>query len=323
MAVVTSYLKTYFLVCVILVASITAAVDAAASHHLRQRRKAEVDDHVYCRLGRVDVEWPEEVEPVVENENEHKPGFICWTDDDVVLDIRVSLPVQAKELDLVDGHYVLITKVVTLVEDATLFLTPESEIVLYEPNANRRDLQQRQLAPKEGTSLVLVLRVTYRGTAPSLTSSQLAGRIFGLGSNAEANNLVSQTSACSFGKLTLVPGSGHSAINNGVVEINIATQVTGDNTARSLENLVQTAATSLLGSLSSYQHIMMIFPNHPEILSSGRTFLAYGYLGGSRTVFSDQWAGRLTAVLHEFGHNWNLNHSGKGTDTYGDMSGCK
>jgi hypothetical protein len=168
----------------------------------------------------------------------------------------------------------------------------------------------------------LVARVTYLGTAPVVTASQLAGRVFGLGPSAEANNLASQAYACSFGRLTLEAGTGAGVVN-GVLEVSISTPVSGDASARSLENLVQTAVAGLLGSTSAYEHVVMVYPSHPDIQSSGRSFLAYGYVGGSRTVFTDEWAGRLTALLHEIGHNWNLNHSGKGSDRYGDMSGCK
>jgi hypothetical protein len=302
-----------------------AAVEPdATAHHLRSGGRSveaasEGFGDVLCRVVRVDVEWnPDEGEesggvPALDR-MDGGPKFVCWTDDDTVLDLKPSLPVQGAELELVDGRDVLLTRVVVASPD--LFLTPESGVVPYdrgndEEGSGRR---QRHLAPRSGTSQVLVVRVTYRGTAPTLTASQLAGRVFGIGPDAEPNNLASQTAACSFGKLALEPGTGNAAIANGVVDVSVAQQVTGDSSARSLENLVQAALNNVLGSTSAYEHVMMVFPSHADILSSGGSFVAYGYVGGSRTVYTDQWAGRLSAQLHEVGHNWLLNHSGKGSD---------
>jgi Gametolysin peptidase M11 len=50
-------------------------------------------------------------------------------------------------------------------------------------------------------------------------------------------------------------------------------------------------------------------------------FPAYGYLKGYLTVFNNNWAGSLSAIAHEFGHNKNLHHSGRGVLSYGDTSG--
>ena len=296
-------------------------MDATGSSHVRRRRQNQ--DLVRCHIFLVDVELPELIAAVEERDADDGMGLVCWTDNDQVWDVQASTLTQVQFLQGLDGAYVTVShaSVTTDVGGAALRLTPESEIVMVDDNDDATG--RRHLAPSQGTSLVLVLRVTYRGTGPTLTSSQLAGRVFGLGSSAESVNLASQTRACSFGKLKLVAASGHDRLSDGVLSVDISQQVTGDNSARSLENLVVAEAVRVLGwDLSRYQHVMLVFPSHADIVYGGRSFLAYGYVGASRTVFNNEWAGRLSAVAHEFGHNYKLSHSGKGKDNYGDMSGC-
>jgi hypothetical protein len=51
--------------------------------------------------------------------------------------------------------------------------------------------------------------------------------------------------------------------------------------------------------------------------------LAYAFLRGYLSVFSDQWGGRISALAHEIGHNMNLHHAGTSRDRveYGDETG--
>jgi hypothetical protein len=62
-------------------------------------------------------------------------------------------------------------------------------------------------------------------------------------------------------------------------------------------------------------------PDLQGLKYGGGSYLAYGYVGGTVTVFKDLWAGRVSALIHEVGHNMMLNHAGLGNEEYGDMTG--
>ena len=44
-------------------------------------------------------------------------------------------------------------------------------------------------------------------------------------------------------------------------------------------------------------------------------------MNGYQTVYHDQFAGRISALAHEMGHNFNLAHAGANGNPYGDTSG--
>lgn len=252
-----------------------------------------------CEVWFLDIDY---------SEQESEQAMVCVDANDMSYDIELP-PEIVQHLDE-QGSSVTITD--ALVDESTIYLTDSSVVDIH-----RR--RQRRLAQKQGTSRLLVLRITYIGTQPTLSSIQLAGRIFGTGSAAESVNVVDQYRRCSFGKLNIVPASGHNRIKNGIMEIDIDQAVSSSNTVRTLENAAADQATKILGNLpSQYEHVLMVMPTHKTISLSGSNYLAYAYLNGYRSVFNDAWAGRISATQHELGHNLNIGHSGQGKATYGD-----
>ena len=43
-------------------------------------------------------------------------------------------------------------------------------------------------------------------------------------------------------------------------------------------------------------------------------------MNGYKSVYNDIACGQVSTQIHEVGHNLNLNHSGKGSEEYGDKS---
>ena len=51
-------------------------------------------------------------------------------------------------------------------------------------------------------------------------------------------------------------------------------------------------------------------------------WIAYAYINDNLSVYNHDWCGRVSAQMHEIGHNYNLDHSGTVTgNEYGDRSG--
>jgi len=292
---------------------------------------------VLCRIIRVDVDYgqgpAEEAyippgDATLDDDYSDDNSYVCLGDtpDGVDLAYGIVLPPDIlQELEKSTSppsspRLLIISRAFVDHRSTTIRIASDAEISVVESAGSSNWGFQRRLAKKTGTSRVLVLRVTYRGTSPVITGTQLAGRIFGLGSAAESVNLSSQLWACSFGKLNLVPAENSDRIQDGVTEISITEKVDGDFSVRQLENLVVDKANRIFGGLSTqFDHVVLVLPK--GFVYGGRAYLAYGYLGGARTVFEDEWAGRISALAHEVGHNFNLGHAGKGSMPYGDLVG--
>jgi len=224
-----------------------------------------------------------------------------------------------------------------------------------------QDQQHRQLAApafhSTGINRVLVVRVSYLQYEPNVTTSQLKAKVFGLGPDAATNNHTSTTrinlrrqiKACSFRKLRLWPAKrippakrsrDSSEIVHGVTEMHITKPLpqqqqqqqqissgssnTHDNSVRVLESAVMQVLQNWYGTeyVSNLQHILLVFPNAPGVIVfHGRNYIAYAVLRGQLSVYNNHWSLSLSALAHELGHNWNLNHAGEGTLLYDDTTG--
>lgn len=294
-------------------------------------RGLETQSAVLCRIMRIDVQYmPTDTadetddgagsndEPAVPDES-----YVCVTDtDDGATDMSFAIDLDddiLKQLDLQEDStsWVSISSAVIDYANAAISILPDAQVTAVQGMASRR----RKLAPSIGTSTVLVLRVTYRGTEPSLSAAELASSVFGLGQQAADVSLASQMEACSFGKLVMEPAEG-AFIVNGVAEISITERVSGQNSVRALENLVVDKANRQFGTLSAqYEHVVLVMPDDNSLVYGGNGFLAYAFLRGYVSVFHDLWAGRISALAHEVGHNLNLHHAGHNGLEYGDESG--
>jgi hypothetical protein len=198
----------------------------------------------------------------------------------------------------------------TLTEDDSI-IASESSIVEFS-DLPFRPSNRRKLARSRGTSSVLLVRVTATDGSVSLNANTMSDRVFGSSGTAR-----STFSDCSFGKLQLEPAKGPSVVD-GVVELLVDMNIQGK-TIGSLENTLSTALTNEIGSVSHFDHVAFCVPAGTVL--SGSNWLAYAYVGNQRSVFNNEQCGYLSTIVHEFGHNMGLGHSGEGSLSYGDQSG--
>jgi hypothetical protein len=79
---------------------------------------------------------------------------------------------------------------------------------------------RRRLAPKSGTPKTLTVRVIANGNAqPENSKSQLQGRVFGVGGDAEGNTVFTQYKKCSFGAQDIQPATSGRGVQSGVVDV--------------------------------------------------------------------------------------------------------
>jgi hypothetical protein len=151
-------------------------------------------------------------------------------------------------------------------------------------------IHSRRLAiKKNGTSTVLVLRVSAADHQASLSAKDLSNRIFG--TDGDKVNLVSMYDACSVGKLKFVPASGANIVN-GVGEIFLPQNVGGMNSV-DVDNLVVAAGNAKYGELSkNYDHVMFCLPP-----GTTGTWLAYAYLNWYQSTYNDLWCGYPSAQV--------------------------
>jgi hypothetical protein len=287
---------------------------------------AATGDGILCRIRPLDVEFSS----VTTNATVVEDPMVCLTDDTVggipqtyLLDLgpTVVLPpaqalvrFQGVRIDAAQARLVDATA-----GDPTWQVVPEDDDEVEDAGHGRRKLAAT--TPR----LVLVVRVTYRGVSPTLSATTLRGRVFGQGPEWVEHSLQSQLQACSQGLYSLKAAPQHSNMaQEGMLEISIDEAVTGGNSVLVLENLVLSRATQLLRSpfMKGLAHVLVVMPQHADIQFYGNpNYLAYGYIGGSVTVYRNYWAGTLSALAHEIGHNLRLSHSGANSDVYADMSG--
>ena len=250
--------------------------------------------------------------------DDHEEDFVCLTKNDKAY--HTNLPTAVlKKLEKRRDPVVISSAVID--EQSGRLSVTSPDFTITPMNHHIGDTYNRNMAQTQGTSTALVLRVSYQGTGPTLSRNVLAGRIFGLGSRPVDVNLASQLFDCSFGKLQVIPAVGDNIID-GILEVAVNEAISGDNTVRLLENLAVEKAAKILGVTLShaYDHVLVVLPD-VGLKYGGRGFLAYAYLNGSRSVFHDVWAGSVSALVHEIGHNLNLRHAGSGDKVYGDVTG--
>ena len=188
-------------------------------------------------------------------------------------------------------------------------------------NGNRPN-RDRRLAVT-GTKSVLVVRVIASDASTTDTVERLSDSVFGNnadGNGADAANLASQYDACSHGKLTFVEAPDRTgtdiSIVNGATTVTVSTATTeGDGV---MNNAIITELNTQFGVSNPTEladHVMHCLP--PGTMGG----IAYAYLPGTLSVYSDTWCTSLSAQMHEVGHNLGFHHSNHEGDTYGDRSG--
>ena len=193
-------------------------------------------------------------------------------------------------------------KLSTTSGDSVPYVTvPDPSAVVIVPMARReRHLVDRELETRYNS--VLVVRVsTSDGDRCDPTANQLAGSVFGVGSEALEHSMKSQYEACSNGQQSFTPVEGDSVVK-GVVEVTIDKKIQGKDIF-SLTNEMNKAARTVVGNSlnSSPKHIMYCVPYGTKF--NGSTgWVAFAYVNGVSSYYNNKWCDRLSSQVHEIGY---------------------
>lgn len=187
---------------------------------------------------------------------------------------------------------------------------------------NKKDVEDKKRSLQTGppkNTLALWVQAADASTSTPMdngNSNCLTDEIFG--TYGDINNLKTKYDECSYGKTTFNPFGGTTStgatVSNGVYSVTVSESAGGvDNSI--IRNAATNAATTALGSLSQFDHVMVCVPP-----GTSGGWIAYAYINSLLSVYNDQWCTYLSAQMHEMGHNLGLAHSGE-TATYDDQSG--
>jgi hypothetical protein len=205
-------------------------------------------------------------------------------------------------------------------------LLPEDKILAEEgstvevSDAPFRWSDRRHLTKKTGTSSVLLVRVSTNDGSVSINSDTMSQSFFGDSGTPRATYR-----DCSFGQLHFVPATGDH-IENGVVELSLNLNIQ-EQVMSSLENILSSELRKKIGSFEDVDHVAFCVPSGAIITATYREWYGYAYIMDQKSYYNNEQCGYLSTVVHEFGHNFGLGHSGiPGGNSYGDKSGiskCK
>ena len=95
------------------------------------------------------------------------------------------------------------------------------------------------------------------------SAQEVSDNVFGTGN--DPVNLLSQMTACSFGKLKITPGEPSSATARGVVEVTIPISFTSTNSDGIRNEMIKASQNTLGTTLPGpYHHIMFITDGSPS-----------------------------------------------------------
>jgi hypothetical protein len=182
-------------------------------------------------------------------------------------------------------------------EQDFVVIPPRTEITF----AKGRTYRQRRLV-QTGTRSVLAVRVTTPFSSPSATLDKFADSVFGAGG--QQYSMASQYSACSFGKLSFVPGVG-SGVTNGTIELALAQTIEGLN-IRNIENSLVSELQVLLQvpNLDEFDNVIFCLPYGSTFTySTGDSlgWIAYSFKPGKLSYYNNEWCTSLSAQMHEVG----------------------
>jgi len=247
-------------------------------------------------------------------------NFICEIDGlSYSLNLDESQNASFKEKmssgELVSGSSILKNVIIDSSDSDSVILSPEVNSIEFEnPEAAGEPMVEKgEKWTKHfyGTHYVLVIRVIAADNANTDNAEQISDNIFG--TDGDQINLISQTTACSYGQLDLVAGANpNNPISEehyaapGVIEVEIDIAVTGKRKDQSaVQNAVIEAAETLTGQnmKRACDHLMII-------LEGKKGKLAYGIVNGYLSVYYGDAYSFAAVQIHEVFHNLGFGHSG-------------
>jgi hypothetical protein len=191
---------------------------------------------------------------------------------------------------------------------------------------------RRRLAPKSGKPRALTVRVIANGNAqPQESKSELQGRVYGVGPDAQINTVFSQYKQCSFGAQDIQPTTLGSGVQQGVIDVSANIDVRSCNILGDCQDQIIAATERQLGisagSLDSsnppYDFVMFCMPDGTMFGEGGKTtWAAFAYTGDRTAFFQKGYCGVMTTNMHELGHLMNFGHSNEENTIREDKSGA-
>jgi len=164
-----------------------------------------------------------------------------------------------------------------------------------------------------GDKYVLGIRVIATDHSPPDTVHEISNNIFGTGN--DQDNLKTQTSACSYGQLNMIPGANpgkgqdisEHEVAPGMIEVNIDIPLE-DSSKNTVQNAVIDAANKKLGFNlpGPFDHVMIILENCYQKCQG----ISYGIVNGYISVYYSNNYSYAFVQLHEIFHNLGFSHSG-------------
>ena len=315
----------------------TAAHTCSDSTQTDRRQLDEADEEcLYCHIIPLQVEV-EEPEP-----DETRFDCLLGGDDydeeedeldDTLYSIELPENFLSEHFAKLAAGYVTICipggQAVRSADGQAEILIPENAAISF-VLGGREDFEHEHVPGMNMTRSVLVVRVVGDNGAeqPPESRDRLAGAVFGLGNDLATfnNSMRAQYSRCSFGLLNFVPADGP-LISNGVMDVPLNFSLQQRNILL-LRNVLREETARLLGVSSlraRVDHVLFcVAPGtgHGATLSR---WLAFAHIGGRDSYFNSERGrcDKLSALMHEMGHNFELRHSGstRARDQYGDSTG--
>lgn len=190
------------------------------------------------------------------------------------------------------------------------------------PPVSQQAPNRRRLNVAQGNLSVLIVRVVARNGATSLWEADLANSVFGNNlANPQLINMSSQYKACSNNKLNFIEAPDRNGKSSNTRIRRGATTVYVDVFTGQGDSVMRNAITRKLNDEFGVSrpdeladHVMYCLP--PNTLGG----VAYAYINSWNSVYNDAWCNKLSAQMHEIGHNLNLGHSNE-IGSYEDQSG--
>lgn len=171
-----------------------------------------------------------------------------------------------------------------------------------------------------GTRKLLGVRVTSLDSEPTRARVFMGGPLFGLGGgSAQRVNVISQTQACSFGKLKLVAAKDNRTLS-GIIEVFVPVDFRTAGWETFTSEIFAPVQAIYGQDLSlTFDNVLFILP--PSATLEGHPFGAAAILRHWASFYSDTISDYVSFVMHELGHNMGLYHSSSGSlNEYGDLS---
>ena len=171
-----------------------------------------------------------------------------------------------------------------------------------------------------GNRSILVVRISGTTESPEESVEQLAGAVFGLGSQALENSMRAQYRRCSFSRIDFTPASGFDGLYHGVVDTQLGYSLQGVSVNRVVSDAMK-SVSGLFGMDSleeNFDHVMYCVARGTTRVGDGAEWLAFAFVLHPRSYYNSNRCASLSVLMHEIGHNLGLTHSSTGYNDYGE-----